>query len=208
MTKKAIIVFVKNPEPGKVKTRLAKDIGDPAAVDVYRRLLQHTHDVLIDVDATRFVFYADTINRLDLWEKNLFYKQLQRGNDLGERMQQAFAFLFDLGYERVVIIGSDCPELAPHHLERAFESLETNDVCIGPVEDGGYYLLGLHAVHPAFFTNKAWSTDTVFSSTVKDAADAGLTVGLTEKLRDVDTLTDWEALKELLQYQKASPIVK
>jgi rSAM/selenodomain-associated transferase 1 len=208
MTKKAIIVFVKNPEPGKVKTRLAKDIGDAAAVDVYRRLLQHTHDALVTVDATRFVFYADTINRLDLWEKSLFYKHLQQGNDLGERMQQAFAFLFDLGYERVLIIGSDCPQLCSDHLNNAFELLETNDVCIGPVEDGGYYLLGLHAVHPALFTNKAWSTDTVFSSTMKDAADAGISVGLTEKLRDVDTLTDWEELKELLDYQKASPMVK
>ncbi len=208
MTKKAIIVFVKNPEPGKVKTRLAKDIGDVAAVDVYRQLLQHTHDVLVPVEAGKFIFYADAINRLDLWETNLFYKQLQQGNDLGERMQHAFSFLFEIGYDRVLIIGSDCPQLSTMHLNHAFELLETNDVCIGPVDDGGYYLLGLRSIHPPFFSNKAWSTDTVYSSTIKDAEEAGLTVGTTEQLRDVDTLTDWQDLKGLLDYQKASPMVK
>lgn len=209
MTKKAIIVFVKNPEPGKVKTRLAKDIGDAAAVDVYRQLLRHTHDVLVPVSAGKFIFYADEINRLDLWETNSFYKQLQHGNDLGERMQHAFSFLFELGYERVLIIGSDCPQLSTVHLNHAFELLETHDVCIGPVDDGGYYLLGLRAVHLPFFSNKAWSTDSVYSSTINDATEAGLTVAVTtEQLRDVDTLTDWEELKELLDYQKASPIVK
>lgn len=208
MNKKAIIVFVKNPEPGKVKTRLAKDIGDAAAVDVYRLLLQHTHDVLLPASADKFIFYADKIKRLDLWKTNSFYKQLQQGDDLGERMLHAFSFLFELRYEQVLIIGSDCPQLSTNHLNHAFELLETHDVCIGPVDDGGYYLLGLRAVHQPFFSNKAWSTDSVFNSTINDAAEAGLTVALTEQLRDVDTLTDWEELKHLLDDQKASPIVK
>lgn len=208
MTKKAIIVFVKNPEPGKVKTRLAKDIGDAAAVEVYHKLLRHTHDVLVPVDAGKFIFYAEEINRVDLWETNSFYKQLQQGNDLGERMQHAFLFLFELGYEHVLIIGSDCPQLSTRHLNHAFELLETHDVCIGPVDDGGYYLLGLRAVHPPFFSNKAWSTETVFSSTTADAKEAGLTVATTEQLRDVDTLNDWQELKHLLPDQKASPMVK
>ncbi|MBY0476664.1 MAG: TIGR04282 family arsenosugar biosynthesis glycosyltransferase [Chitinophagaceae bacterium] len=208
MNKKAIIVFVKNPEPGKVKTRLAKDIGDAAAVDVYRLLLQHTHDVLLPASADKFIFYADKIKRLDLWKTNSFYKQLQQGDDLGERMQHAFSFLFELRYEQVLIIGSDCPQLSTNHLNHAFELLETHDVCIGPVDDGGYYLLGLRAVHQPFFSNKAWSTDSVFNRTINDAAEAGLTVALTEQLRDVDTLTDWEELKALLDYQKASPMVK
>jgi rSAM/selenodomain-associated transferase 1 len=208
MTKKAIIVFVKNPEPGKVKTRLAKDIGDAAAVDAYRQLLRHTHDVVIPFAAGKFIFYADSINRLDLWETNLFYKQMQHGNDLGERMQHAFSFLFELGYERVLIIGSDYPQLSTAHLNHAFELLETHEVCVGPADDGGYYLLGLRTVQPPFFSNKAWGTDTVYQSTINDAAEAGLTVAVTEQLKNVETLTDWEELKELLDYPKASPIVK
>lgn len=208
MTKKAVIVFVKNPEPGNVNTRLAEEIGEAGAVDIYRQLLQHTHDVLIPVSAGKFIFYADEINRLDLWETNSFYKQLQHGNDLGERMQHAFSFLFELDYERVLIIGSECPQLSTDHLNNAFELLETHDVCIGPVDNGEYYLLGLHAIHPAFFSNKAWGTNTVYNSTLNDAKEAGLSVAAIEKLRDVSTSKDWLELKEMLLHKKASSLVK
>jgi rSAM/selenodomain-associated transferase 1 len=204
MTKKAVIVFVKNPEPGNVNTSLAEEIGEAGAVDIYRQLLQHTHDVLIPVSAGKFIFYADEINRLDLWETNSFYKQLQHGNDLGERMQHAFSFLFELDYERVLIIGSECPQLSTDHLNNAFELLETHDVCIGPVDNGEYYLLGLCAIHPPFFSNKAWGTNTVYNSTLNDAKEAGLSVSAIEKLRDVSTSKDWLELKEMLLHKKAS----
>ena len=208
MTKKAVIVFVKNPEPGNVNTRLAEEIGEAGAVDIYRQLLQHTHDVLIPVSAGKFIFYADEINRLDLWETNSFYKQLQHGNDLGERMQHAFSFLFELDYERVLIIGSECPQLSTDHLNNAFELLETHDVCIGPVDNGEYYLLGLCAIYPPFFSNKAWGTNTVYNSTLNDAKEAGLSVAAIEKLRDVSTSKDWLELKEMLLHKKASSLVK
>lgn len=208
MTKKAVIVFVKNPEPGNVNTRLAEEIGETGAVDIYRELLQHTHDVLIPVSAGKFIFYADEINRLDLWKTNSFYKQLQHGNDLGERMQHAFSFLFELGYERVMIICCECPQLSTHHLNNAFELLETHDVCIGPLDNGGYYLLGLRAIYPPLFSNKEWSTNTVYDSTMNDATEAGLTVATIEKLRAVNTLKDWFELKEMLLQQLASSLIK
>jgi len=208
MTKKAVIVFVKNPEPGNVNTRLAEEIGEAGAVDIYRQLLQYTHDVLIPVSAGKFIFYADEINRLDLWKTNSFYKQLQHGNDLGERMQHAFSFLFELGYERVLIIGSECPQLSTDHLNSAFELLETHDVCIGAVDNGEYYLLGLCAIHAPFFSNKAWGTNTVYNSTLNDAKEAGLSVAAIEKLRDVSTLKDWLEMKEMLLHKKASSLVK
>lgn len=208
MTKKAVIVFVKNPEPGNVNTRLAEEIGETGAVDIYRQLLQHTHDVLIPVSAGKFIFYVDEINRLDLWKTNSFYKQLQHGNDVGERMQHAFSFLFELGYERVLIIGNEYPQLTTDILNSAFELLETNDVCIGPVDNGEYYLLGLRATHPPFFKNKAWGTNTVYNCTLNDAKEAGLSVAAIEKLRDVSTLKDWLELKELLLHKKASSLAK
>ncbi len=208
MTKKAVIVFVKNPEPGNVNTRLAEEIGEAGAVDIYRELLQHTRDVLIPVSAGKFIFYTDEINRLDLWKTNSFYKQLQHGNDLGERMQHAFSFLFELGYERVMIICCECPQLSTHHLNNAFELLETHDVCIGPLDDGEYYLLGLRAIYPPFFSNKAWGTKTVFNSTMNDALEAGLTVGTIENLRVVSTQNDWLELREMLSHKKASSLVK
>ena len=208
MTKKAVIVFVKNPEPGNVNTRLAEEIGETGAVDIYRELLQHTHDVLIPVSAGKFIFYADEINRLDLWETNSFYKQLQHGNDLGERMQHAFSFLFELGYERVMIIGNECPQLTTHHLNNAFELLETHDVCIGPLDNGEYYFLGLRATYPPLFSNKAWGTNTVYNSTMNDALEAGLTVGTIENLRVVSTQNDWLELREMLSHKNASSLVK
>lgn len=208
MTKKAVIVFVKNPETGNVNTRLAEEIGEAGVVDIYRQLLQHTHDVLIPVSAGKFIFYADEINRLDLWKTNSFYKQLQHGNDLGERTQHAFSFLFELGYERVLIIGSECPQLSTDHLNNAFELLETHDVCIGPVDNGEYYLLGLCVIHPPFFTNKAWGTNTVYNSTLNDAKEAGLSVAAIETLRDVSASKDWHELKDMLLQKKASSLVK
>jgi rSAM/selenodomain-associated transferase 1 len=208
MKQKAVIVFVKNPEPGKVKTKLAKDIGDTAAADAYKQLLQHTHDELLKVDADKFVFYLGDVNRLDLWENTLFYKQVQHGKDFGERMQHAFAFLFQLQYEKVLMIHSDSPQLTSNHLQEAFDLLRTNDVCIGPNMNGAYYLLGLRSVFAPFFINKEWNSQAVYNSTLEDAATAGLTVATVDQLRVVDTLNDWLELKHLLKDQKTSPLEK
>lgn len=208
MKQKAVIVFVKNPEPGKVKTKLAKDIGDTAAADAYKQLLQHTHDELLKIDADKFVFYLGDVNRLDLWENTLFYKQVQHGIDFGERMQNAFAFLFQLQYEKVLMIHSDSPQLSSHHLQKAFDLLKSNDVCIGANTNGAYYLLGLRSFYAPFFINKEWNSQTVYSSTLEDVAEAGLTVATVDQLRVVDTVNDWLELKHLLNDQKTSPLVK
>jgi uncharacterized protein len=208
MKQKAVIVFVKNPEPGKVKTKLAKDIGDAAAADAYKQLLQHTHDLLLKVDADKFVFYLEDVNRLDLWENTLFYKQVQHGKDFGERMQHAFAFLFQLQYEKVLMIHSDSPQLSSHHLQGAFDLLKTHDVCIGPNMNGAYYLLGLRSLFTPFFINKEWNSQTVYNSTLEDAAAAGLIVATVEQLRVVDTVNDWRDLKHLLNDQKTLPLAE
>lgn len=208
MKQKAVIVFVKNPEPGKVKTKLAKDIGDAAAAEAYKQLLQHTHDVLLNADADKFVFYLGDVNRLDLWENTLFYKQVQHGNDFGERMQHAFAFLFQLQYEKVVMIHSDSPQLSSDHLQEAFDQLKTNDIAIGPNTSGAYYLLGLRSFFAPFFLNKDWNSKTVYNSTLEDATAAGLTVATIDQLKVVDTLNDWLDLKHLLNDQKTSPLIK
>lgn len=208
MKKEAVIVFVKNPEPGKVKTKLAKDIGDSAAADAYKQLLQHTHDELLKVDADKFVFYLEDVNRLDLWENTLFFKQVQNGKDFGERMQNAFAFLFQLQYEKVLMIHSDSPQLSSHHLQHAFDSLKTHDICIGPNTNGAYYLLGMRSFFAPFFLNKDWYSNLVYSHTMEDATAAGLTVATAEQLRVVDTVTDWDDLKHLLNDQKTSPLIK
>ena len=186
---KAIIIFVRNPELGKVKTRLAKEIGEEQALQVYTELLQHTHAITSQVDCDRFVFYTDAINKNDLWNVG-FEKRLQEGETLGDRMLLAFFDLFQQGYSKVIIIGSDCPELTSFIIEDAFDKLYTSDVVIGPSTDGGYYLLGLTKLVPPLFTNKQWSTDTVLADTINDIDHLRKSYSLLTELSDIDTADD------------------
>lgn len=197
--KKAIIIFVRNPELGKVKTRLAKEIGDKETLQVYIELLQHTHDVTSDLDCDRFVYYADYIDNNDFWEKENFEKRLQEGESLGNRMMVAFFELFQQGYSKVVIVGSDCPELTTFVIDDAFDKLDTTDVVIGPSSDGGYYLLGLTQMIPELFKNKQWSTDTVLADTIKDTVNLRKVCSFLTELSDIDTAYDLRRYQQMLK---------
>jgi uncharacterized protein len=197
MQQQAIIIFVRNPEKGKVKTRLAKDIGEEAALEVYKNLLLHTYEVVTKVECDRFVFYTDHINQHDMWSSGLFYKMLQQGEDLGSKMIHSFTELFQLGYSSVIIIGSDCPGLQSQHIEDAFGKLDHHELVLGPSLDGGYYLLGLTKLIPIFFHEKKWSTDTVLQDTLTDADRLQVKVALLPHLQDIDVaddLKDWQQL--------------
>ena len=194
----ALIIFVRNPELGKVKTRLAKGIGDEQALQVYQSLLRKTHEVIKNIDAHKFVFYADGINNNDLWENDLFNKLQQTGNDLGERMLNAFAYLFNKDYGKILIIGSDCPALTPAIVEEAFLSLDQHEVVIGPTFDGGYYLLGLKKLISCLFENKQWSTETVYQDTIQNVSDLSLFYAVLPQLSDIDTMQDWLPFKDIL----------
>lgn len=186
--KSGLIIFVRNPVLSKVKTRLAATIGEEKALQVYKHLLQHTHTSTKDISVTKFVYYADYINEDDIW--NGFEKKLQQGNNLGQRMQIAFQELFEADFTKVCIIGSDCYELNSNIIERAFEKLNTADIVIGPVTDGGYYLLGLNKLIPELFINKSWSTETVFADTIKDATSLQISFHQLAVLNDIDTEKD------------------
>jgi uncharacterized protein len=189
MNNKALIIFVRKPELGKVKTRLAATLGNEKALAVYLELLQHTHEISVTVNADKFVFYADAIEEHDMW--NGFTKKLQSSDDLGGKMKAAFAFLFDAGYRQVVIMGSDCFELSNEIIEKAFNTLEQNDVVIGPASDGGYYLLGMKKLFSFLFENKNWSTEHVFQQTVSDLQKENISFSELVMLTDVDTEADW-----------------
>ena len=195
--KKAVIIFVRNPELGKVKTRLAKGIGEEKTLEVYIELLQHTCDVATKVDCDKFVYYSDFINENDLWENEYFQKRLQAGEMLGDRMMLAFMELFQLGYSKLLIIGSDCPELTSFIIDDAFDMLDANDVVIGPSSDGGYYLLGLRKLIPELFTNKKWSTDTVLADTIKDTVRLRTTCVFLPELSDIDTVEDLQKYQQI-----------
>lgn len=187
----ALIIFVRNPELGKVKTRLAKTVGDNKALDIYKQLLQHTLDITINLAIDKYVFYADEIPGNDMWKNDRYCRLLQKNEGLGEKMLHAFQLIFNKQYEKVIIIGSDCIELTQEIISNAFDSLDDHDVVIGPANDGGYYLLGMKKVHEILFINKQWSTDNVFDETVKDLKHLRLRFHKLPQLIDIDTEEDW-----------------
>ncbi len=197
--KKALIIFVREPELGKVKTRLAKTIGDARALEIYTEMLQHTHDITCVLPVDKFVFYTELpgTNSRFVWDAGIFLTALQQGAELGERMQHAFTLLFAEGYQKVCIIGSDCMDLTRNDIEEAFAVLDLNDLVIGPSTDGGYYLLGMKELFAELFSNKLWSTDSVLPATIKNIKSAGKTFHLLRALTDIDTEDDWNQYKNI-----------
>ncbi len=197
--KNALMIFTRNPELGKVKTRLAVTVGDQSALDIYTFLLKHTATVTEKLEVDKYVFYSEKIRTNDLWDEQIYRKKAQQGTDLGARMEQAFTDLFQAGYEKVIIIGSDMYDLDQNDLEQAFNALEASEVVIGPAKDGGYYLLGMKQLMPALFQHKNWGTDTVLQDTLEDLKEVVVTQ--LEARNDIDYFSDIrhiEALQHLL----------
>ncbi len=186
--KNALIIFVRNPVLGKVKTRLAATVGNEKALLVYQHLLQHTQSITANLPVTKIVYYADFVNDNDIW--NGCEKRLQSGNDLGQRMKNAFEELFNLGFDKVCIIGSDCYELTNEVITEAFENLYSCKTVIGPASDGGYYLLGMQFPFKDLFNAMEWSTKNVFIETVNKINTQSLTCHLLTWLNDIDNEND------------------
>ncbi|PJJ59511.1 TIGR04282 family arsenosugar biosynthesis glycosyltransferase [Hymenobacter chitinivorans] len=187
-----LLLFARHPALGLVKTRLAHTVGDEEALRVYQELLDHTRAAADGVAAAKTLWLAgEPAASPNFFTDWLGYEQLpQPAGELGQRMQHAFEAAFAAGATRVVIIGTDCPELTSTHLREAFDQLAHHEVVVGPALDGGYYLLGMRTVVPDFFRNKAWSTDSVLTDTLADAARLGLRVAQLVPLSDVDTASD------------------
>lgn len=196
---RALLIFAKNPEKGTVKTRLAQTLGEDKALQIYKKLLAHTRRVVSSVQANKILWYSDFIPKQDRWKESEFTKKLQQGTSLGKRMQYAFAEAFDEGYERAVIIGSDCAQIKSGHISQAYRQLNTHDIVVGPSRDGGYYLLGMNQYCPALFENKAWSTEKVLQQTLEECNQLGLSYYLLETLNDVDTEADWKEIQDQLK---------
>lgn len=198
MNDNALIVFTRNPELGKCKTRLAKTIGNSAALDIYKYLLKHTAEISKQIEADRYVFYSEDIIENDIWDKKYFKKQLQSGDDLGKRMLNAFKYLFEIGHSKVIIIGSDLLDLTKDIIDQAIDELDHNEFVFGPAQDGGYYLLGLKSLNEQLFQNKNWGTNTVLKASLKDLSNSK--VSLLKELNDIDTLEDIKPYDELKQF--------
>ena len=195
------MIFTRNPELGKCKTRLAAKIGDDAALEVYKFLLKRTVAFTRSLDCGKFVYYSEDIWENDIWDNQLYQKKLQQGDDLGKRMENAFKDGFDSGFKKIIIIGSDMYDLSQTDLEVAFSTLDTHDYVIGPAEDGGYYLLGMKVENPKLFQDKEWGTASVLGDSLKDLAKENLFL-LPEK-NDVDhyeDIKDIEAFRPFLKH--------
>ena len=185
-----LIIFVKNPVPGTVKTRIAQTVGTERATDVYRHLLAYTQQITQSGPWEKAVYYADFINSDDGW--NGYGKCQQAGQDLGERMANAFREQFRAGAEKVVIIGSDCLTITTDHLSAAFQALDQADIVIGPATDGGYYLLGMKRLYISLFENMPWSQPELRVLTEQAIRQLGLTFERLEMLTDIDEWSDYE----------------
>ncbi|WP_460677580.1 TIGR04282 family arsenosugar biosynthesis glycosyltransferase [Hymenobacter coalescens] len=192
-----LLIFARYPELGRVKTRLAAELGPDAALAAYRQLLYHTQAAVRPLTAGRTLWLAAPPPPAagPLWP-GVPQRVQPAAADLGQRMAHAFEDAFAGGAQRVVIIGTDCPGLSTALLERAFQELHTHDVVLGPAHDGGYYLLGLRAPQPALFAGIAWSTEAVLRDTLAIAARQHLAVAQLPTLRDVDTAADWRAWQQ------------
>ena len=194
MQKELLLIFIKNPESGKAKSRLAATLGPEKALYIYKQLLYHTRQISQKLPVALALYYSDFIPAVDEWDSELYIKMVQSGADLGEKMKRAFQEQFTQGYNRVCIIGSDCFELTSDIILEAFAKLEEHDVVIGPAADGGYYLLGMKYLQPNLFQGKNWSTDSVLKDTLADIKQSGLSVALLPSLTDVDEEKDLPAV--------------
>lgn len=204
-----LLIFIKSPVRGQVKSRLAAAVGEEAALELYKNI---TLDVIDTAKGCghpfRICFFPpDAEETISAWigRKHSFMPQI--GGDLGARMENAFKQIFSEGFSRAVLIGSDLPDLPAAVIEEAFKALTSNDAVIGPAADGGYYLIGFNSASflPQVFHGIEWSTNTVFQETMDVLRRASLRVHRVSQWKDVDTLDDLKAL--LLRHEGREPTV-
>lgn len=188
-----LVVFLKAPRAGAVKTRLAEALGADAACAAYKQLASSLLTKIAPLPRVELCFTpTDAGNEIKPWLRAGWTAVPQSAGDLGERLHAAFAEHFLSDAQHVVIIGSDCPDVTATDIEDAWLALEGHDVVLGPALDGGYWLIGLRAPQPGLFNAMPWSTDRVFGETMRRARELDLRVAMLRELSDVDTVADWE----------------
>lgn len=210
--KNALLIFVKNPIKGAVKTRLASTIGDDEALRAYKLMLLHLRSIISVMPHTArrhkitdiYIYYDSRIPRHNIWPEDVKLK-LQTGGDIGERMSAAFRQMCPR-YNKCVLIGSDCPSIRMHHFWEAFDVLEEKQVVLGPSEDGGYYLVGMQELQEVMFSNIEWSTTGVLQSTELILEKQDLSYGFIDTLKDVDYEDDYREVNQFLEENYADKL--
>ncbi len=204
--KSCIILFAKAPIQGHVKTRLAKKVGAPVAVNLYRHFVLDIMDKITSAGHCLKIFHdpPGSLPLMEQWlgQQHNFY--LQTGCDLGEKMANAFDEVFEGGTRKAVLIGADFPDLPGGFISDALEGLDTHDAVIGPTIDGGYYLIGFSSVSyiPEVFNDMPWGTSAVYSKTMRAFTASEALVHTLPQWRDIDVYDD---LRDLIQSLKHHP---
>jgi uncharacterized protein len=199
------VVFARAPEPGRVKTRLARELGDAAALAAYRELgalVLARVAGLADCEIIVAFTPAGQEPLVRAWLGGASRYESQADGDLGARMLAAITGRCAAGVAKVLVIGTDCPEVGTDLLEAAFEELDRADAVFGPAADGGYYLVGMTRPIPELFRGIPWGAPGTLAVTLERAAAARIRVALLEERRDIDTAADWRAWREA---REASP---
>lgn len=214
----ALIIFIKNPQLGKVKTRLAATVGNEKALEIYQVLMSHTHKITSDLNIEKYLYYSDFIDNNDIWSNDNYHKYVQQqGQDLGLKMASAFMDVLQKKHEKLLIIGSDCLELTDKIIDLGYKQLIDNEVVVGPATDGGYYLIGFNfeivgercgEVLKRVFLEKQWSHINVCDEAIKACNDLKLKISKLPILTDVDEEKDFMKSIQLVEDLSLKNFVK
>ena len=188
-------IFAKPPYPGLVKTRLIPDIGSNKAARVYRYCLEYTLEVTRESGLEYQLYLSETCDDALFQDDE---HSVQKGNNLGSRMFNAFQDLLATSTDGALIIGSDCLDISPRHLRQAAQELADHELVILPALDGGYALIGCTTINPELFRDVSWGSEQVLEQTITNAEHLNYRISMLETVRDIDTLQDLEQYPELL----------
>jgi hypothetical protein len=206
---RSLVIFATAPEKGRVKSRIAADLGPDVALTAYRTLAEHAVAAASQVDWCRKTIAYAPNGKADAmrdWFGDLFDYRAQGDGDLGRRMLAAFERAFQDGADRVILIGVDCPGVSEGVISDAFARLDTADAVVGPSFDGGYYLIGMKKPLTPLFTDIPFGTGDTLQRTLTAARRGGIRVSLLEWKRDVNTGDAWRSVAKTLTENK--PVFK
>lgn len=189
-TKAHLIILAKNPIKGRVKTRIAKQIGEAKALDIYQQLLSINRKLIKNAKLPSTIYFSDSLANTSDWNDLQIDKILQCKGHLGDKMRTAINNTLSHS-DKAILIGSDCPYITPQLLHDAASKLDTADVVIGPARDGGYYLIAMKCLYSDLFDQIHWSTEYVLAQTIRKCKEAGISYQLLPELEDIDTNNDW-----------------
>jgi rSAM/selenodomain-associated transferase 1 len=198
-----VLFFCRAPDQGKVKTRLARQIGEEKALQVYSYLLDLNLSLVSDIQFAEVGIVTTKPDHayFKSWQQFGLEIAMQVGDGLGEKLANAFSAALKKA-EKVILLGTDSPDMSVDHLRHASDALNDHDAVITPVQDGGYILIGLKRLESGLFENIDWSTERVFQQTISAMETAGLKFAVMETLRDVDEPEDLEGLEFYTELEK------